>query len=360
MSGPSNPVAGWYADPGDPASRLRYWDGATWTDHTFPRFEPEPPDWDQDGSPEDLGNGSYAEADPGMWPTPPSGSPAISVWQGAQSGQSSPDWQSAQGGPSSPSWQRGQSGQSFPAWQSGQSGESFPSWWSGQSGQSGPARQSGQGSPAWQGGPGSPAWQGSPGVLYPPAPPQTAKKSRTGLIVGGVIAAVVLVIAGLVVIALPTYERITGNTWFNGGVQGWPIIRVTNFPSNGATLLQAWKVPGPTVGPSKPFLQIAKLKSGPAPDETATQYLMATRQYLRTHGPGSGGLVTLNDGAPGLEWTRPTPLENAPGLAVTSFWLYAERGSSVYWIAFQTDSEDYASELPGVEAVMLNFKGTGH
>jgi hypothetical protein len=27
------PVAGWYADPNDP-SRQRWWDGATWTDHT--------------------------------------------------------------------------------------------------------------------------------------------------------------------------------------------------------------------------------------------------------------------------------------------------------------------------------------
>jgi hypothetical protein len=321
MSGPSNPVAGWYADPGDPASRLRYWDGTTWTDHTFPRFEPEAPYWDQPGSTPGLGGDTFAEADPGLWPTPPAGSPAISVWQGGQSGPSSPAWQS---------------------------------------GQSGPARQSGQGSPAWQGGQGSPAWQGGPGVVYPPALPQASKKSRTGLIVAGMIVAVVLVIAGLVAIALPTYDRITGNTWFNGGVQGWPIIRVTNFPNNGATLLQAWKVPGPTVGPSKPFLQIAKLKSGPAPDEMATQYLLATLQYLRTHGPGSGGLVTLDDGAPGLQWTRPTPLENAPSLAITSFWLYAVRGNSVYWIAFQTDSEDYASELPGVEAVMLNFKGTGH
>ncbi len=321
MSGPSNPVAGWYADPGDAASRLRYWDGATWTDHTFPRFEPEPAYWDQAGSSPGLIGGTFAEADPELWPTPPAGSPAISVWQGGQSGSSSPAWQS---------------------------------------GQSGPARQSGQGSPAWQGGPSSPAWRGGPGVIYPPSQPQAAKKSRTGLIVAGVIAAVVLVIAGLVAIALPTYERITGNTWFNGGVQGWPIIRVTNFPSNGATLLQAWKVPGPTVGPSKPFLQIARLKSGPAPDEVATQYLLATLQYLKTHGPGTGGLVSLDDGAPGLAWTRPTPLENAPGLAITSFWLYAVRGSSVYWVAFQTDSEDYASELPGVEAVMLNFKGTGH
>jgi hypothetical protein len=92
----------------------------------------------------------------------------------------------------------------------------------------------------------------------------------------------------------------------------------------------------------------------------ATQYLLGTFQYLRTHGPGSGGLVILDDGAPGLEWTRPTPLENAPGLGITSFWLYAVRGSNAYWIAFQTDSEDYASELPAVEVVMLNFKGTGH
>ena len=32
---PSNPVAGWYADPADPALQ-RYWDGAAWTTHTAP------------------------------------------------------------------------------------------------------------------------------------------------------------------------------------------------------------------------------------------------------------------------------------------------------------------------------------
>jgi hypothetical protein len=60
MSGPSIPVAGWYADPGDPASRLRYWDGATWTYHTSPRFEPVPPllrpTWDFGGPLLSLGH----------------------------------------------------------------------------------------------------------------------------------------------------------------------------------------------------------------------------------------------------------------------------------------------------------------
>jgi hypothetical protein len=101
------------------------------------------------------------------------------------------------------------------------------------------------------------------------------------------------------------------------------------------------------------------LKVGPAVGETATQYLAGTLQYLSTHGPGSGGLVTIDDGAPALEWTRPTPLANDPELGITSFWLYAENGGNAYWIAFQTDSKHYASELPGVEAVMLSFKGTG-
>jgi hypothetical protein len=195
--------------------------------------------------------------------------------------------------------------------------------------------------------------------VYLPAPPPPAKKSHIGLIIAAALVAVVLVGGGLVALALPTYNKISGHTWFNGGVPGWSPIRVSNFPSSGATLLQAWRVPGPTVGPSKPFLQVAKLKVGPAAGETAAQYLAGTLQYLSTHGPGSGGMVTINDGAPALEWTRPTPIANYPKLAITSFWLYAENGGNVYWIAFQTDTVHYASELPGVEAVMLNFKGTG-
>ena len=202
-------------------------------------------------------------------------------------------------------------------------------------------------------------WQSGPGGTYAPDPPQPAKKSHIALIITATLAAVVLVVGGLVALGLPAYDRVTGHTWFNGGVPGWSPIRVTNFPSGGATLLQAWRVPGPTVGPSKPFLQVAKLKEAPTAGETATQYLAGTLQYLSTHGPGSGGLVTINDGAPGLEWTRPTPLANDPGLGITSFWLYAEKGGTAYWIAFQTDSQHYATELPGVEAVMLNFKATG-
>jgi hypothetical protein len=204
------------------------------------------------------------------------------------------------------------------------------------------------------------AWQSGAGPFFLPAPAKARKKSHIGLIVGAAIAVVALVIGGLVALGLPVYNKITGHTWFNGGVPGWSPIRVSNFPSSGATLLQAWRVPGPTVGPSKPFLQVAKLKVGPTTGETATQYLTGTLQYLTTHGPGSGGLVTINDGAPALEWTRPTPLANDSTLGITSFWLYAESGGNVYWMAFQTDSQHYASELPGVEAVMLNFKATGH
>jgi hypothetical protein len=177
--------------------------------------------------------------------------------------------------------------------------------------------------------------------------------------VAAALVVVVVAVGGLVALAVPTYNRISGHTWFNGGVPGWSPIRVSNFPSSGATLLQAWRVPGPSVGPSKPFLQVAKLKAVPAAGETATQYLAGTLQYLSTHGPGSGGLVTMNDGAPALEWSRPTPLANDPNLAITSFWLYAENDGKAYWIAFQTDTVHYASELPSVEAVMLNFKGTG-
>lgn len=36
------PTAGWYDDPRDP-SRLRYWDGAAWTEHVTARQQPPPP-----------------------------------------------------------------------------------------------------------------------------------------------------------------------------------------------------------------------------------------------------------------------------------------------------------------------------
>jgi len=48
-SGPSNPPAQWYPDPGEP-TRLRYWDGTAWTDHVTVGAGPRP------ASPRALGN----------------------------------------------------------------------------------------------------------------------------------------------------------------------------------------------------------------------------------------------------------------------------------------------------------------
>lgn len=36
------PIAGWLADPSDPEHRLRYWDGAHWTEHVAVRNAAEP------------------------------------------------------------------------------------------------------------------------------------------------------------------------------------------------------------------------------------------------------------------------------------------------------------------------------
>jgi hypothetical protein len=329
MNGHANPVAGWYPDPGDPASRLRFWDGATWTDLTAPTVEPEQTAWGQPGSWPGPGWGPSPEPEPASWTTPNGAAPFGEPPAGAVAYAPSAAVESGVGG--------------------GVGGSP-----------SGAGATVGAVGAALEVAPGALAWQSGAGPFFLPAPTASRKKSHIGLIVGGAIVVVALVIGGLVALGLPVYNKITGHTWFNGGVPGWSPIRVSNFPSSGATLLQAWRVPGPTVGPSKPFLQVAKLKVGPTAGETATQYLTGTLQYLTTHGPGSGELVTINDGAPALEWSRPTPLANDPTLGITSFWLYAEKGSNVYWMAFQTDSQHYASELPGVEAVMLNFKATGH
>jgi hypothetical protein len=41
QSSGQSPVQGWYTDPHD-ASRLRWWDGASWTDHVHPPAGGEP------------------------------------------------------------------------------------------------------------------------------------------------------------------------------------------------------------------------------------------------------------------------------------------------------------------------------
>ncbi len=37
-----NPQAGWYADPSGDVTRLRFWDGAQWTDQYMPAPQPQP------------------------------------------------------------------------------------------------------------------------------------------------------------------------------------------------------------------------------------------------------------------------------------------------------------------------------
>lgn len=63
-------AAGWYPDYADP-SRLRYFDGTQWTEHTHPGYGPQPGGY---GTPP----GGYGYGSPGPWPAAqPENTPAI-------------------------------------------------------------------------------------------------------------------------------------------------------------------------------------------------------------------------------------------------------------------------------------------
>src|SRR5690625_5297584 len=62
----TSPAAGWYPDPSGDPSKLRYWDGSTWTDHFAPSQQaapaaaqpaPEPPEAGEPGANDSVGAG---------------------------------------------------------------------------------------------------------------------------------------------------------------------------------------------------------------------------------------------------------------------------------------------------------------
>ena len=64
--------AGWYDDPADPTSTLRYWNGAVWTEHVAPRVQvaPWPPAHSYPGQPPVAQSTGEEPSDPMHWVVP--------------------------------------------------------------------------------------------------------------------------------------------------------------------------------------------------------------------------------------------------------------------------------------------------
>jgi hypothetical protein len=185
-----------------------------------------------------------------------------------------------------------------------------------------------------------------------------SRRSRAGVITGAVL--VVIALGAALAWVVPETVSDGGAAWFKGGVpSSWDVVKVQGL-SDAGTVMQAWRVPGPKFGPDTPFLTLLRSNQGEPAGETASEYLIELGIMLRDQGAGDGSIVTLDNGAPAIEWQRPDTLEEAPDIPITDYLMYAEDGKALYMMAFETDTVHFASEIGGVKRVMLSFKGTGH
>jgi hypothetical protein len=168
----------------------------------------------------------------------------------------------------------------------------------------------------------------------------------------------------LFAVAVPTFLSVraaaNGETWFANGVpSSWTRAQLGDTPS-GTVVEAAWRVPGPGYGSDFPIASVLKLKTAFGSQVTTAEWLEAAQQAASDRG-WSASQVSLSDGAPALAVSVPTdagPVGGAPGVQTGLYGLYAKSGSDYYFVGFQTDATNFASEAAAVAGVLRTFKGS--
>jgi hypothetical protein len=176
----------------------------------------------------------------------------------------------------------------------------------------------------------------------------------------------VLLVALLVGVALPTVRSLRARqdaaaaTWFQGGVPAnWAPTTVNDIPST-QTLEAAWQTPGPVVEGFYPCVYIVQLLTTGGTSPTTEAWLASLAATATTNG-WRPNYIYLADGALALAvyvpWTTGQDRSDKD-VPLSTYVVYARRGTGFYRVSFMTAVSGYTAELPAVSPVMDRFAST--
>ncbi len=196
------------------------------------------------------------------------------------------------------------------------------------------------------------------GPTYKPASESPSSIAKRILVAACVGVGVLFMAAILAAVAIPTFLTVkavsAGTGWFNGGVPGWPTVKVPgmNSTSSGA-VVETWEVQGADFSGPGPYMAVVRLSRQLPVGETAAQYLSNVAQQLESAGDDAD-LTALTNGSPAVQWTK----VDGFGAGSSDYYLYAKDGSSLYFVYLVASARDFQKALDIAKPVMFNFKGT--
>jgi hypothetical protein len=203
---------------------------------------------------------------------------------------------------------------------------------------------------------GAPVYPSYGPTYYPTWTPPGSIAKKVLLIVSAVVG-VLFMAAILAAVAIPTFLTVkaasSGTAWFNGGVAGWPTVRVTGLNFSGGTVVETWQVQGANFRGPGPYMAVIRISRQLPAGETPRRYFSDVAQQLESDGD-EADLTALSNGSPAVEWTKAVGF----GVGSSDYYLYTNDGSNLYMVSLEASTRDFLKALDIAKPVMFNFKGT--